>query len=101
VNRAAGRSGIEGSVEQPVAIRGSARDVYVAPGAVVHPMVVIDASGGPVYLDEGVEVHPFTRIEGPCYVGRLQLAVTSSCLGLLAVGRNQPLQHPGRAARSS
>lgn len=63
---AAGRSGIEGTVEQPNAIRGSAKDVYVAPGALVHPMVVIDATGGPVYIDEGAEIHPFTRIEGPC-----------------------------------
>jgi UDP-N-acetylglucosamine diphosphorylase/glucosamine-1-phosphate N-acetyltransferase len=76
---AAGRSDIEGSVEQPSAIRGSARDVYVAPGAVVHPMVVIDASGGPVYLDEGVEVHPFTRIEGPCYVGRKSVLLGAKC----------------------
>ncbi len=67
--KSAGRSGIEGSVEQPSAIRGSKGDVYIGPGAEVHPMVVIDASAGPVYLDEQVEVHPFTRIEGPAYVG--------------------------------
>jgi len=68
--KAAGRSGVEGTVEQPGAVRGSAKDVYIAGGAVVHPMVVIDAENGPVWLDEDVEVHPFTRIEGPCYVGR-------------------------------
>jgi UDP-N-acetylglucosamine diphosphorylase/glucosamine-1-phosphate N-acetyltransferase len=77
--RAAGRSGIEGTVEQPGAIRGSAKDVYVAPGAVVHPLVVIDASNGPVYLDEGVEVHPFTRIEGPCYVGERSILLGAKC----------------------
>jgi hypothetical protein len=43
-----GRSGIEGVVEQPNAIRGSKKDVYIAPGATVHPMVVIDAENGPV-----------------------------------------------------
>jgi len=68
--RAAGRSGIEGSVEGPNAIRGSRSDVYIAPGVTVHPMVVIDAEHGPVYIDEGAEIHPFTRIEGPCYSGR-------------------------------
>jgi UDP-N-acetylglucosamine diphosphorylase/glucosamine-1-phosphate N-acetyltransferase len=76
---AAGRSGIEGKVEEPSAIRGSRQDVYVAPGAVVHPMVVIDAEHGPVYLDEGVEVHPFTRIEGPCYVGRNSVLLGCKC----------------------
>jgi UDP-N-acetylglucosamine diphosphorylase/glucosamine-1-phosphate N-acetyltransferase len=77
--RAAGRSGIEGTVEQPNAIRGSGKDVYVAHGAVVHPMVVLDAANGPIYLDEGVEVHPFTRIEGPAYVGKNSILLGAKC----------------------
>jgi UDP-N-acetylglucosamine diphosphorylase/glucosamine-1-phosphate N-acetyltransferase len=77
--KAAGQSGIEGKLEQPNAIRGSAKDVFVAKGAVVHPMVVIDAEHGPVYLDEGVEVHPFTRIEGPCYVGKKCILLGTKC----------------------
>ncbi len=77
--KSAGRSGIEGTVEQPNAIRGSEKDVFVAAGAVVHPMVVIDAANGPVYLDEGVEVHPFTRIEGPCYVGKKSILLGAKC----------------------
>lgn len=76
---AAGRSGIEGTVEQPNAIRGSKKDVYVAPGALVHPMVVIDAENGPVYLDEDVEVHPFSRIEGPCFVGKKSILLGAKC----------------------
>lgn len=67
--RAAGRSGVEGTVEEPSAVRGNRNDVYIAPGVVVHPMVVIDAENGPVYIDEGAQIHPFTRIEGPCYIG--------------------------------
>lgn len=77
--KAAGRSGIEGAVEEPKAIRGSAKDVYVAPGALVHPMVVFDAANGPIYLDEGVEVHPFTRIEGPAYVGKKSILLGAKC----------------------
>ena len=76
---AAGRSGIHGTVEQPNAIRGSEKDVYVAPGALVHPMVVIDAEHGPVYIDEGAEIHPFTRIEGPCYVGKKSILLGAKC----------------------
>ena len=77
--RAAGRCGIEGSVEQPCAIRGDRNDVYVAPGAVVHPMAVIDAEHGPVYIDEGAVVHPFTRIEGPCYLGKNSVLLGCKC----------------------
>jgi len=76
---AAGRSGIEGTVEEPGALRGSRKDVYIAPGVTVHPMVVIDATGGPVYIDEGAEILPFTRIVGPCYIGRKTILLGAKC----------------------
>lgn len=76
---AAGRSGIEGKVEQPNAVRGGAGDVYIAPGALLHPMVVVDAEHGPVYIDEGAEIHPFTRIEGPCYIGKKSILLGAKC----------------------
>lgn len=66
----AGRSGVEGVIEEPRVIRGSIKDVFVAAGATVHPLAVIDASDGPVYIDERAQIHPFTRLEGPCYVGQ-------------------------------
>jgi UDP-N-acetylglucosamine diphosphorylase/glucosamine-1-phosphate N-acetyltransferase len=76
---AAGQSGIEGTVEQPNAIRGSMKDVYIAPGTMVHPMVVIDAEHGPVYIDNDAEIHPFTRIEGPCYIGKKAILLGAKC----------------------
>jgi len=76
---AMGRSGIEGTVEDPNAIRGSAGDIYIAPGAVIHPMVVLDAEHGPIFLDKDVEVHPFSRIEGPCYVGAGSILLGAKC----------------------
>ncbi|MBL7186777.1 MAG: hypothetical protein ISS70_10675 [Phycisphaerae bacterium] len=75
----AGRSGIEGNVEEPLAIRGSKKDVYVAPGAKVHPMVTLDAEHGPIYIDEGAEIHPFSRVEGPCYIGKNSLLLGAKC----------------------
>jgi UDP-N-acetylglucosamine diphosphorylase/glucosamine-1-phosphate N-acetyltransferase len=75
----AGRNGFEGSLEEPVAIRGSRKDVYVAPGVKVHPMVTIDAEHGPVYIDERAEIHPFSRIEGPCYIGKDSILLGAKC----------------------
>jgi UDP-N-acetylglucosamine diphosphorylase/glucosamine-1-phosphate N-acetyltransferase len=77
--RSRGRSGIEGHIEQPGAVRGSLSDVYVARGALVHPMVVIDAEHGPVYIDEGAEIQPFTRIEGPAYIGKGSILLGAKC----------------------
>jgi UDP-N-acetylglucosamine diphosphorylase/glucosamine-1-phosphate N-acetyltransferase len=76
---AAGQYGVEGTVEQPNAIRGSTKDVYIAPGAVAHPMVVIDAEHGPVYIDNDADIHPFTRIEGPCYIGKKAILLGAKC----------------------
>ena len=76
---AAGLSGIEGTLEEPVAIRGGKKDVYVAPGVKIHPMVTIDAEFGPVYIDQGAEILPFTRIEGPCYIGRDSILLGANC----------------------
>jgi len=83
-----GNCGIEGSVEQPNAIRGSDKDVFIAPGAKVHPMVVFDAEHGPIYIDENVEIHPFTRIEGPCYVGKNSILLGAKCREGNSIGPN-------------
>lgn len=66
----AGQSGIEGQMAPQACIYGPEERCYVAPGAVIHPFVCIDTHGGPVTIDAGAEIHPFTRIEGPCYIGR-------------------------------
>ncbi len=76
---AAGRNGIEGTVEEPMAIRGSKKNVYVSRGAKIHPMVTIDAENGPVYIDEGTEIQPFSRVEGPCYIGRKSILLGAKC----------------------
>jgi UDP-N-acetylglucosamine diphosphorylase / glucose-1-phosphate thymidylyltransferase / UDP-N-acetylgalactosamine diphosphorylase / glucosamine-1-phosphate N-acetyltransferase / galactosamine-1-phosphate N-acetyltransferase len=76
---AAGRSGIEGTVEEPRALRGSEKDVFIAPGALIHPMVVLDAAEGPITIDEGAEVLPFSRVEGPCYIGKRSMLLGANC----------------------
>lgn len=76
---AAGKCGIEGKVEKPGEILGSKTDIFVGPNARVHPMVVIDAENGPVYIDEGAEIQPFSRIEGPCYIGKESILLGAKC----------------------
>ncbi|MEI8375564.1 MAG: putative sugar nucleotidyl transferase [Planctomycetota bacterium] len=77
----AGRSGIdtEAKVEEPSAIRGSRNDIFVGRGAKIHPMVVLDAERGPIFIDVGAEIHPFSRIEGPCYIGRNSILLGAKC----------------------
>ncbi len=44
--------------------------VLVASNATIEPGVLFDASAGAIVVDERSHVHAFTRINGPCYVGR-------------------------------
>jgi UDP-N-acetylglucosamine diphosphorylase/glucosamine-1-phosphate N-acetyltransferase len=39
-------------------------------GARLEPHVVLDASAGPIMIAHGAKVHAFTRLAGPCYIGR-------------------------------
>jgi UDP-N-acetylglucosamine diphosphorylase/glucosamine-1-phosphate N-acetyltransferase len=49
--------------------RVSAGEVVVK-GASIEPQVVFDASAGPIFVGPGTTVHAFTRLVGPCYIGR-------------------------------
>lgn len=58
--------------DHPVLIAGdrvSAGEVVVK-GATIEPQVVFDAAAGPIYVGAGSIVHSFTRLVGPCYIGR-------------------------------
>ncbi|MES2523380.1 MAG: putative sugar nucleotidyl transferase [Gemmatimonadota bacterium] len=44
--------------------------VWLENGAHVEPMTVFDTTLGPVLLRQGASVHAFTRVAGPCFVGR-------------------------------
>lgn len=59
-----------GTLGQQVAIMGPREMVYVDRSAEVHPFVVLDARNGPISIDANAIVQPFTRIEGPCHIGR-------------------------------
>lgn len=44
--------------------------VIILGDAEIEPHVVLDASAGPILINEGSHVRAFTRITGPCYIGR-------------------------------
>jgi len=64
----------------PVTILG-AHPVYVEAGATIEPMTVFDTSAGPVLLRRGAQVQAFTRVIGPCYVGRDSIVTADRIAG--------------------
>jgi len=53
-----------------VAVMGSRENLFVDPSAELHPFVVLDTREGPISIEAGAVVQSFTRIEGPCHIGR-------------------------------
>jgi UDP-N-acetylglucosamine diphosphorylase/glucosamine-1-phosphate N-acetyltransferase len=64
------RSRFSGSPPLPVALIGAPERLCIAPSARIEPLVVADTSRGPVVIDEEAVVAAFSRLEGPCYIGR-------------------------------
>jgi UDP-N-acetylglucosamine diphosphorylase/glucosamine-1-phosphate N-acetyltransferase len=58
-----------------VAVRGPAEGLIVAEDATIEPFVCADTRGGPVLIDRGAVVHSFSRLEGPCYIGKESVIV--------------------------
>jgi len=66
---------------------GSNRDqVRIHPTAVLEPFVSIDASGGPVIVDEETHIQSFTRLEGPCYIGKKSQLFRANLRGETSIG---------------
>ncbi len=55
---------------KPPAIVGPAGEVSIHPNASLDPFVVIDTRQGPVTIDANAQIQAFTRLEGPCHIGR-------------------------------
>ena len=53
-----------------VQVLGDPSDVYISSQAEMDPYVVIDVRSGPVSIDREAKIQSFTRIEGPCHIGR-------------------------------
>lgn len=53
-----------------VEILGSETQLSVSPLADVEPFVVLDTRPGPISIEDGARIKSFTRIEGPCHIGR-------------------------------
>lgn len=53
----------------PSAVAVNPEQIHLAPGAVVQPGAVLNASDGPIYIDEEARVLERAVVRGPTYVG--------------------------------
>ena len=64
------QKGIFGNMAEGAIIYGDKSKVHIGKGSEIQPHTIIETAGGPVIIDEDVTVTPFTRIEGPCSIGK-------------------------------
>ena len=54
----------------------------------IDPYTVFDTTNGPIIVGPGVWVQPFTRIEGPCFIGRDTQLFRANLRGAVTIGPN-------------
>ncbi len=74
------------AVDSRVALLGPPERISIDPAARLEPFVVIDARGGPVSIAAGAVIQSFTRIEGPCHVGRQAQLFRANVRGGTTIG---------------
>lgn len=81
------RAPMAGNSSDPrIAILGDTASVSIDPSAQIDPFVVIDARRGPVSIDAGAMIQAFTRLEGPCHVGRASQLFRANVRGGTTIG---------------
>jgi UDP-N-acetylglucosamine diphosphorylase / glucose-1-phosphate thymidylyltransferase / UDP-N-acetylgalactosamine diphosphorylase / glucosamine-1-phosphate N-acetyltransferase / galactosamine-1-phosphate N-acetyltransferase len=71
-----------------VQVLGDPRDVYISEAASIDPYVVLDARTGPISIEQDVQIQSFTRIEGPCHIGRGTRLFRASIRGGTTIGEH-------------
>ncbi len=49
---------------------GSADQLFIHPESVIEPLVAFDTTKGPIIIETGARIQSFSRLEGPCFIGR-------------------------------
>jgi UDP-N-acetylglucosamine diphosphorylase/glucosamine-1-phosphate N-acetyltransferase len=70
------------------ALVGPVDRLYVHESARIDPYVVFDTTSGPITVGPGVWVQPFTRVEGPCHIGRDTQLFRANLRGGVTIGPN-------------
>ena len=70
------------------AIVGPSERLSIHESARVDPYTVFDTTSGPITIAAGAWVQPFTRVEGPCYIGRDTQLFRANVRGGTTIGPN-------------
>ncbi len=70
------------------AIVGPSQRLAIHESARVDPYTVFDTTNGPITVAAGAWIQPFTRVEGPCFIGRDTQLFRANVRGGTTIGPN-------------
>jgi UDP-N-acetylglucosamine diphosphorylase/glucosamine-1-phosphate N-acetyltransferase len=85
---AEGKIGVSNRHLTTMALVGPADRLFIHETARIDPYTVFDTTGGPITIGPGVVVQPFTRVEGPCWIGRDTQLFRANLRGGVSLGPN-------------
>ena len=71
-----------------IALIGPADRLFIHETARIDPYTVFDTTNGPITVSAGAIVQPFTRVEGPCFIGRDTQLFRANLRGGVTIGTN-------------
>ena len=83
-----GRIGVSNRHLTTMAIVGPADRLFIHETARIDPYTVFDTTNGPITIEAGVVVQPYTRVEGPCRIGRDTQLFRANLRGGVSIGPN-------------
>ncbi len=69
-----------------VTIIGEKDQLFMEESVRIDPLACIDLTGGPVAIGKGAVIHSFSRIEGPCAIGRDSIILGARLRGGCGIG---------------
>ena len=73
---------------RPLALVGPSDRLFIHETARIDPYTVFDTTNGPITVGRRRWVQPFTRVEGPCYIGRDTQLFRANIRGGVTIGPN-------------
>lgn len=83
-----GRVGLSNAHLSSLALIGPADRLFIHESARIDPYTVFDTTGGPITVAAGAIIQPFTRVEGPCYIGKDTQLFRANLRGGVTLGVN-------------
>jgi len=69
-----------------VRISGKSSNIFIGEDVIIEPFTFFDATNGPIMISDRCKIQSFSRIEGPCFIGKDSLIRSANIGGSTSIG---------------